>query len=170
MAPPLPLALLAEKVEVVTLRVPVPLASPLLIAPPVPALAALPENVEPATVRDPVPPLSPLSMAPPLWAPVLFAEKVELVTVAVPLPALSPLFMAPPSPLAESPGKSRSTDGQGASPAAVAVVDRAAVAADAITSEGGPVNAKGAGAGGVPAVDGTAPVSRIGGKGGAGSR
>ena len=57
-----------------------PLASPLLIAPPVPAPAALPENVEPATVRAPVPPLSPLSMAPPLWAPVLFPEKVELVS------------------------------------------------------------------------------------------
>ena len=56
MAPPSLPAPFAEKVEPLTLRVPMPPSSPLSMAPPLKLMAELPENVEPLTVAVPVPP------------------------------------------------------------------------------------------------------------------
>ena len=79
--------------ERVTISVPVPVSSPLSMAPP--SMPPLFENVELVTVTVPWPPWSALSMAPPSWA--LPPEKVEPVMTRVPCPPLSALSMAPPS-------------------------------------------------------------------------
>ena len=167
MAPPLPLALLAEKVEVATLRVPVPLASPLLTAPPV-------RRWQCCRRTSSRPPSEPRCHRCPRCR---WPRRCGRRCCSPKRSSWSPLgrpcrrcrrYLCPAVGAGGVPRKSRAIDGQGAGPAAVAVVDGAAVVADAIAGESGAADAEGAGAGGVPVVDGPAPVSCIGGKRGAG--
>ena len=106
-----------------------------------------------------MPPLSPVSMAPPLWAPVLSPERVELASVTVPVPPLSPLSMAPPSPPAESPEKDEplTSSVPVPPPSPLSMAPPSMLTPLSVKAESG--DAKGAGAGRVPVVDGTTPFS-----------